>query len=328
MSIPSLRISTASGCNHRCTGCQFGGDYAVRNQSLLTSDSAWRIIEGSIHKFHKAGVRHFSLTGGEPLTNPVVTFRAAELIRELIADEGYLRINSNGVLVPKHIRKMSMFDLVKISLLGLDEETYQENTGSKNAKRDLSATLKGLDMLCEHDIPVRLQVIVYPNTKDRLWEWVSLAEQYPCVKALKFFDLSEYSELWREDGRDSADVHDENYVSLRLFEQELLKVSAVLQGNSFSIGGYGNPMPTYRYNGLEIRLRTSDEVAFYSSHCNSCIAKPFCRDGHCNLEVGPNGLIKVCRPMEGVFFRPGEESDAVGLFQNTDQEKVPPFRAR
>lgn len=320
--IPSLRVSTAEGCNHRCSFCQIDGDFASDHNGrskTWTND----VIQSTKH-FFDLGVRHFSITGGEPLANPHVTFLVSEMLRAMLdaeKDAGcadcYLRINTNGVFVLRYIEQVAKFyDLVKISLHSLRLETYTRITGSHSPAADLENTLKGIEELNRRGVAMRIQSVATPDNQGEIWQLVEFCQSLSSVREFKLFDVSEYSVLWRGYAP-GAPFWKQNFVSLGQFEEELKAKDASFVITAQSVGGYGNPMPIYKLGNLLVRLRRSDRGAHYRPECSACPAFSFCADGHCNMEIGPNSLIKVCRPKEGPVFHVGEEEKAIALFMAT-----------
>lgn len=320
--IPSLRISTAAGCNHRCLFCQVDGDFASDYGQLSRDNLA--IYFSTIDRCFQLGVRHFSLTGGEPLLHPYITFNVASHIRELIGTlpdneraAGYLRLNTNGVFVSKYAETIAeRFDLTKISLHTLRKDRYQHITGSLNVKRDFESIFDGIRALGRLHAKMRVHMVVGRFNVDEVPKVLSFCESSPGIIELKLFDVSEYSELWR--GHEAgAEFWRKNYVDLAEIEDSISR-SATLLGVAYSVGGYGNPMPVYQTAlGLRIRIRRTNGGAFYGGACRGCHAYIFCGDGHCNLTIGPNRILKVCRPKEGRVFQLGEEANALVYFKTT-----------
>lgn len=326
MNIPSARISTAVGCNHRCSFCQTGGDYGSTAAPIIPiKDGRHSMLVATALNFWNAGVRHFSITGGEPLTNPRVTFELSAILRMMLdqwkresgSNDCYLRLNTNGVYVKKHIDQVAKYyDLVKISLHSLCPKVYASITGSKSPATDLEATLEGIKLLNERGVTIRLQAVVTRENAGELWQLIEFCRRFGNITDFKIFDASEFSELWRKHG-DGDVFWQQYYVSLDALESEIKERGGKLIEIAKSVGGYGNPMPIYKLGGLRLRLRHSSRGAYYSDACKTCKAWKTCVDGHCNAEIGPNGVIKVCRPMEGITFRPGQEKEVVVFFQKT-----------
>lgn len=318
--IPSLRISTSSSCNCRCSFCQVDGDFSSDHANIepKTDQQLGDFFINAVSRFWECGVRHYSLTGGEPLLNQSVTFQVAHYISKKIQQsklskgDYYLRLNTNGVFLKDNVDKIhNYFDFVKISLPSLNIKNYAKITSS-NRLNDVIEGIKLLDLL---NHPVRIHMVVIKDNLHEIKPIIQFCEKIKCIKELKIFDLSEYSELWR--GNISAiDYWKNQFVDISIIENEIKKTSQHL-GKMFSIGGYGNPMNVYQYSdNLTVRFRNSFLGAHYGQTCSSCPAFKFCGDGHCNLEIGPNKVIKVCRPKEGKIFHTGEEDKVIKYFQN------------
>jgi len=173
-----------------------------------------------------------------------------------------------------------------------------------------------MEELERRGIPVRIQMVVSAINYDELSDMITFCEGYTNITELKLLDLSEYSESWRG-GESGNSYWQRNYVSLGEVERELERANESV-GTAWSVGGYGNPMNVYATaSGLLIRLRRSDRGAFYGAECEACPAYSICGDGHCNLELGPNRLIKVCRSREGKVFALGQEHAAIEYFRTT-----------
>ena len=319
--IPSLRVSTSSFCNCRCSFCQVDGDFCS-DFSKIDSVSDKRRVEFFIEvisRFWDAGVRHFSLTGGEPLLSSAITFEVADFIRDLFRKEdlsksdGYLRLNTNGILLKDHISQVhKLFDLIKISLHSLDKNRFKKITSCSK----LDEVLEGVRLLDSLNHSIRIHFVVTKENSFELDEIIKYCEKIENIEELKIFDLSHYSELCRGD-IPSTQYWKTQFVSIDSIEREIKKQSEFL-GTVYSIGGYGNPMNVYQLrSGLKIRFRNSISGAYYGSQCKSCPALTFCKDGHCNLEIGPNNVIKICRPKEGKVFYPGQEKEAIEYFKST-----------
>jgi MoaA/NifB/PqqE/SkfB family radical SAM enzyme len=189
--------------------------------------------------------------------------------------------------------------------------------------------LKDLERL---GIPVRLQSVIGRWNLAEVSELVSFCEQNRAIRELKLFDISEYSELWHGE-MPGVQLWRDCYVSLAGIEQDFAAKYRFV-GTGHSVGGYGNPMPVYETpKGLRVRFRRTDAGAFFGPGCKQCPARSFCGDGHCNLEIGPNRLIKVCRPKEGIVYQPGQEAEAIAYFSQTRFEDrwtrgIPSIRCR
>lgn len=329
--IPSLRVSVSARCNLRCLHCQERGDFSTDvRQSLF--DPGWvKKTTHSISRFFKLGVRHFSITGGEPLCEPENTFRISALVRNLLIDvsatpqNSYLRINTDGIRILEYLPQiMDYFDLVKISLNSLVPERYAAigQISINEAREYLKKVIAGIETLNKRGRDIRIQTVLTRINQEELWDIVQFASRFTSVVELKILDLSEYSHLWHNP-EPAENYWRNSFVPLRKFQNQL-KAKAIFKGSTSSIGGYGNPMPVYQLGKLKIRLRTSaGTVGQYHPTCKNCLARSYCRDGSCNIAIGPNELIKVCKPQEGRIFQLGQEEEALQYMRETRFDKTP-----
>lgn len=77
LNLPSLRISVTGNCNLACQYCPIHGDSYILKQSDLSKEELIKIID----QLHKKGINAFSITGGEPLISPDITFSISKHIR-------------------------------------------------------------------------------------------------------------------------------------------------------------------------------------------------------------------------------------------------------
>ncbi|MDD5331677.1 MAG: radical SAM protein [Candidatus Nanoarchaeia archaeon] len=280
LGIPSLRIAVTEKCNLDCEYCPRDGDsYRIHGKKLLQKNEFVKIINLA----YGVGIRHFSITGGEPLKVPEITFAIAETIKKL-PEVKYLRLNTNGILLQNYANniKKNGFDKVKVSLDSLKK--------TKNTE----LTLRGLAEIKKRNIPIRINMVVSKKNADEIFEMIKFCEENEFE--LKLFDITYYRDcnsanpkFWRE-----------NYFSLLPLLQELKKK----YGNPemvLSVGGYGNPMPVFKQNSQSpIRLRISEQEARYVEQCKIC-PDYMCQDGFCNITLSTDGNLKTCRP-EGLDF--------------------------
>jgi MoaA/NifB/PqqE/SkfB family radical SAM enzyme len=93
-------------CNLRCTYC----DRHTPQPGELTREQIFQVLQD----FHALGTRHVSLDGGEPLAHP-----AFDEIVDWLTEHGLrVQVNSNGILVPRHLAALGRVKLLKISLDG------------------------------------------------------------------------------------------------------------------------------------------------------------------------------------------------------------------
>lgn len=280
---PSLRIAVTEKCNLNCSYCPECGDsYSLTGKSIDLEK--FKVI---VKCAYDNGIRFFSITGGEPLLVPQITFALAEYIKSLGNDIGYLRLNTNGVFIKNHIKeiKKAGFDKVKVSIDSFSTESYRAISGSDLIK-NLELAIAGIDEVKKFT-EVRLHVVV---GKHNIGEVDNIIRR--CMKSgidVKFFDIIQFS---------NANTTDDNfwrdsYVSLG----EISKRLEHSYGEPIIInspGGYGQPMKVFTTSGgTKVRIRNSEVRARYSSTCESC-PEYMCQQGLCNLTLAADGRLKIC----------------------------------
>lgn len=276
---PSLRIAVTEKCNLKCPYCPKHGDsYLLKTNNRLDVSQFIKIIKIA----NDVGIRHFSITGGEPLVVPNITFPLAKTISDF-SDLEYLRLNTNGVFIQNYIDKIieSDFNKIKISLDSLKQENFLEIS-------------KGIELLKESNISIRINMVVSKSNKYEIFNMIGFCEKNDLE--LKLFDITFY----RDCISPCPDFWKKNYFSLIPLAKELRKKYGEPE-IVMAVGGYGNPMPVFKPNSKSpIKLRISENKAFYVEKCKNC-QDYMCQDGFCNITLSANGILKPCRP-EGLDF--------------------------
>jgi len=285
--IPSLRIAVTGDCNLRCSYCPVNGDnYLLHGRRLLDEKEFSHITLMA----NETGFRHFSITGGEPLTVPDTTFAVAETISKF-QNLGYLRLNTNGLAVKDYADRIkdAGFHLIKISIDSLRTGKYQL-PGSKGPAVDyVPNVLEGIEALKKRNIPIRINMVVGKYNTNEIAEMIDFCKVNELE--LKLFDITYYRDALANDPRFWRD----NYFSLVPLSQKLQREFGAPK-IVYSVGGFGNPMQVFKPDSLSpIRLRISENSAMYDDRCPSC-PDYLCQDGFCNLTLTTEGDLKTCRP--------------------------------
>jgi molybdenum cofactor biosynthesis enzyme MoaA len=277
--IPSLRIAVTEKCNLSCPYCPKQGDnYLLRTNNRINLSQFNKIIKIT----NEVGIKHFSITGGEPLVVPNITFSIAKIINNF-SDLEYLRLNTNGVLIQKYINEIieSGFHKIKISLDSIKSDNF-------------SIISKSIKLLKKNNMDIRINMVVSNSNKDEIYDMIEFCEKNDLE--LKLFDITFY----RDCISPNSNYWKNEYFSLIPLSKELRKRYAKPK-IIMSIGGYGNPMLVFKPNTKsQIRLRISEDKAFYVKECKNC-PDFMCQDGFCNITLSTNGILKPCRP-EGLDF--------------------------
>jgi molybdenum cofactor biosynthesis protein A len=151
-----LRLAVTDRCNLRCFYCmpEEGIRYLPKKE-LLTFEE----IERLITLLASLGITKVRLTGGEPF----VRTDLMQLIRRIVEIPGIrdLHLTTNGILTAPHIPELRKLGIasVNLSLDTLDRERFKLIT----RRDEFDATLKSLNLLLEHEIPVKINAVVMEN---------------------------------------------------------------------------------------------------------------------------------------------------------------------
>lgn len=148
-----LRLAVTDRCNLRCFYCmpEEGIQYLPKKE-LLTYEEMIRLttIVASL------GITKLRLTGGEPFVrNDLMKFIRSSVEVPGIKD---IHITTNGILTAPFIPELKKLGIasVNLSLDTLDRDRFKIIT----RRDEFFATRKTLDLLLEHDIPVKINAVV------------------------------------------------------------------------------------------------------------------------------------------------------------------------
>lgn len=158
-----LRLAVTDRCNLRCFYCMPAeGIKYLPKKDLLTFEE----IERLVSMMAGMGISKIRLTGGEPF----VRNDLMQLIRRIVEIPGIrdLHITTNGILTAPHIPELKRLGIasVNLSLDTLNRERFKQIT----LRDEFDNTFKTLNLLLEHNIPVKINVVVMEgkNTEDIL----------------------------------------------------------------------------------------------------------------------------------------------------------------
>lgn len=151
-----LRLAVTDRCNLRCFYCMpEEGIHYLPKKELLTFEEITRLV--SI--MSGLGISKIRLTGGEPF----VRNDLMHLIRKLVTVPGIrdLHLTTNGILTPPHIPELKSLGIasVNLSLDTLDKQRFRTIT----RRDEFDNTMRTLDALLEHNIPVKINAVVMDN---------------------------------------------------------------------------------------------------------------------------------------------------------------------
>lgn len=165
-----IRLAVTDRCNLRCTYCMPEQMQFLQRKELLTNGEILTLLQ----PLAAAGVDKLRITGGEPfLRKDLMPLLAA--LKEFIPE---ISMTTNGVLTQPYIPQLKALGIRKINL-SLD--TLQRDRFTEITRRDqFMAVRQTLDSLLEHDMQVKLNVVVMGGVNtDELKAFAGLTRQAP-----------------------------------------------------------------------------------------------------------------------------------------------------
>jgi MoaA/NifB/PqqE/SkfB family radical SAM enzyme len=147
-------------CNLRCSYC----DRNTRRSREMSRDDILSALGG----LYRLGMRAMSLDGGEPLVHEHI-----DAIIGWLSDRGVLlRINTNGVLIPRHQVAILHMAKVKVSLDG-PEHVHDAVRGPGSFDRAVRGALLARELGCT----VELTSVLGPHNVDHVDELLEIAKR-------------------------------------------------------------------------------------------------------------------------------------------------------
>lgn len=235
-------------CNLSCHYCD--------RHTPLPNEMSYEQIHQALFELKELGMQELSLDGGEPLTH-----RHIALVVEQLLDWGIVvRMNTNGILVPKKLDVVRKLQKLKISLDG-PAERHDRMRGKDAFRRALA----GANVAREVGVPVEFTCVVGQHNHDALDELMDLVE----AQGFRIIFQPARSSLFLETDRDGSAFTLENQQILDAFAR------------------------------VEARKRTSDVVLNAWSSLRHFRSFPNdvelpCAAGHINVTLDPEGNLFHC----------------------------------
>jgi len=172
-----VQFDVTNACNLHCAHCITSSGDALENE--LSTDEALKLIE----ELAELNVFQIGFSGGEVFVRKDI-FQLMERAKELGIR---VQVTTNATLVNHTIaERLSALELVTVgvSLEGATEESYGKFRGKENFKR----ALKGIKILLEYNLPVKIKTAVSRDNIDEMEDIVKLAVELG-VKAVDMFLL-------------------------------------------------------------------------------------------------------------------------------------------
>lgn len=306
-------------CNLRCVHCYLGDNRSgVPGQQELTKEEIFGILD----QVTEAGTLWFLLTGGEPFIRPdfMEIYRYA-------AHKGLLvTIFTNGTLLtPQIADELAELppQLVEITLYGATQETYERVTGIPGSYQ---RCLRGIDLLLERKIPLKLKTIVMQWNKHEFEAIKAFAES----KGVGFrYDASLVGAMNSGQGPFSQRLEPEEVVALERtnlqLQEELRAIMKRVAGqpvnqnlyqcgaaqNSYHIDPYGQLVPCILSRTDVFNLRVKSFVTgweIFLGKIRSTPKGPVTRCDSCQLSV-------LCQQCPGKsYLETGQMEDPIEFF--------------
>lgn len=282
----SLRISITDVCNIRCQYCMPGEQvqFMARDKQLSVEQ-----IAAFVRAVVELGVRHFRITGGEPL----VRADCAELLRALSGIDGVddLALTTNGMLLAEQLPSLLSAGLqrVNISLDTLSHATFKR----LSRREGLASVLRGIDAaVAAPGLDVKLNALLLRDVNlSDVFDLVEFAvERSVPLRFIEFMPLDAERGWTRDRMVGGAELRD-------LLARRFGPLQALVSSDP------SQPSTDYE-------LATGGRVGFIDS-----VTQPFC--GNCDrLRLTADGRVRNC------LFG-GEEWDVAELLrQRASAEQI------
>ena len=155
--IDYMRISVIDSCNLNCYYCNpQDNDKKCQAINTLSVKKVFCIVRAAT----RLGIKHFRLTGGEPLLHPQLDEMVLQIKK--IPGVSSVSLTTNAVLLAQHAKQLKEagIDSINVSLDTIDASEYEHIT-----KKPLLEEVKhGINAAIECGIRVKINVVLTPQT--------------------------------------------------------------------------------------------------------------------------------------------------------------------
>jgi len=155
-------------CNLRCGYCQI---WKEAGQELSTTQAL-----AAIDELYEAGMGRLGLTGGEPLLREDI----ATIVEHARGLGLFTTIFTNGTLVEQHLHTLRRVDAVLLSLDG-----PREAHDSLRGRGSFDATLRALELLRRHRVPVWTNTVLTAHNIDQVGFVLDTARRFGALAAFQ-----------------------------------------------------------------------------------------------------------------------------------------------
>lgn len=194
--ISYMRISITDRCNLRCSYCRSREEYGTKTSELSPEE-----ISMVCESVHPLGIRHFRITGGEPL----VRSDCMDILRNIrnISKEGSLGLTTNGIYLEPYLDELKELGLysLNISLDTMNRKVYQELTGGDF----FHVVIQNIEKACEMGIPVKLNCVPRADLPQEEWvEFLKLIQS--TTLSLRFIEYMPMGETKNFKGKTKEQI--------------------------------------------------------------------------------------------------------------------------
>ena len=155
--IDYMRISVIDSCNLNCYYCNpCDNNEHCHALNILSVKEVLCIVRAAT----RLGIKHFRLTGGEPLLHPQLDEMVLQIKK--IPGVSSVSLTTNAVLLAQHAKQLKEagIDSINVSLDTIDASEYERIT----KKPLLEEVEHGIDAAIECGIRVKINVVLTPQT--------------------------------------------------------------------------------------------------------------------------------------------------------------------
>ncbi len=257
-------------CNYACTYCIFSSTGKKPEGELTTQE-----IFSALRDLKENNFNHIKFTGGEPFLRP-------DMI-EILSYAKSLGINSDistnaSLITPSIAKELKDLDLdmVHVSLDGHNSASHEAVRGKKSFEK----TLKGLALLKDYKIKMRIGCVIHKNNQENLKNIMEFAQNYGAQEII--FSMMETAGRLKNDSP---------LLSSRTAQSLALEIEAIKKSNSFTIKVSHNLsalIPSLSISPLPSSLDSSINILEEGS------PQPLCPGGTKFLFINSLGQVSPC----------------------------------
>ena len=288
--IPQLRIIAANFCKRSCIYCRPTGEAVA-----TCSKNSFACIEDviMIAKLYKAqGGSEIKITGGDPVFWKDLPKCVERLKNEVGIESVEVITRSPHIAFVFDDLLMAGLDTLNFSLDTIDPDDYRKIVG-----KDDFFELRNIICEAAKKINTKINTVVMKGINDsKIDELIGFCETNT-IKQLKLLDLivdmqqpgiNNSWRLMRDFGVGFNDLYFPLSAITAKLQERAVKSDVIFQG------GLGHPMNRVILNsGLDIRIKDSQNGAWYGSKCKACPMYP-CHDALMAIRYLPEKSLQLC----------------------------------